>query len=133
MARLTALLIPPLVRKKPSAEPTKTSNLSLIISMSSGAYHGPPWLVMYGATKDSNRSFGIGLGLKLAQDPSTAYIDSLVAVPGEVLSRGNCRGVPSHTPRRDEYGRNVVRKAGLAPPAAGARYTLIGGIASNTH
>jgi len=48
MARLTALLIPPLVRKKPSAEPTKTSNLSLIISMSSGAYHGPPWLVMYG-------------------------------------------------------------------------------------
>ncbi|KAH6847205.1 hypothetical protein B0I37DRAFT_374490 [Chaetomium sp. MPI-CAGE-AT-0009] len=107
MARLTALLLPTL-----SAAPAEgsTNQRSLILTLSSAAHIGLPWLVMYGATKAFNRAFGAGLARELTTDPSTAHVDSLVVTPGEVLSQGNCRGVPGSAPTAERFGRDVVRK-----------------------
>jgi 17beta-estradiol 17-dehydrogenase / very-long-chain 3-oxoacyl-CoA reductase len=106
MARLTALLLPTL-----SAPPAAgTNERSLIVSLSSAAHIGLPWLVMYGATKAFNRAFGAGIARELASDPATAHVDSVVVTPGEVLSQGNCRGVPAGAPTAERFGRDVVRK-----------------------
>jgi 17beta-estradiol 17-dehydrogenase / very-long-chain 3-oxoacyl-CoA reductase len=108
MARLTALLIPLLARVKPGTQPTQNQNRSLILSI------GVPYRVMYSATKGFNRAFGAALARELALDPATAHVDSLVVIPGEVRSQGNCRGLPSNAPRWDVFGRDIVRKAGVA-------------------
>jgi 17beta-estradiol 17-dehydrogenase / very-long-chain 3-oxoacyl-CoA reductase len=105
MARLTALLLPHL-----SQTPTRTNERSLVLTLSSGAHVGIPWLVMYGATKAFNRAFGFGLARELAADPATAHVDSLVVVPGEVRTQGNCRDLPAGSPSWDEFGRHIVRK-----------------------
>ncbi|KAL1843467.1 hypothetical protein VTJ49DRAFT_1577 [Mycothermus thermophilus] len=136
MARLTALLIPLLARTKPDARPTASRNRSLVLTMSSGGYIGVPYLVMYSATKAFNRGFGAALARELALDPSTAHVDSLVVIPGEVASQGNCRGVPASAPRWDVFGREIVQKAGLAVARGwkemfphwrhGAEYALMG-------
>lgn len=107
MARLTALLLPHL-----SQPPTPGSGeRSLVLTLSSGAHIGVPWLVMYGATKAFNRSLGVGLARELAADPATAHVDSLVVVPGEVRTQGNCRDLPAGSPSWDRFGREIVRKA----------------------
>ncbi|KAH6623693.1 hypothetical protein F5144DRAFT_584013 [Chaetomium tenue] len=105
MARLTALLLPTL-----SAPTAGSHERSLIVSLSSAAHIGLPWLVMYGATKAFNRAFGAGLARELATDPATAHVDSVVVTPGEVRSQGNCRGVPRGAPSAERFGWDVVRK-----------------------
>ncbi|KAK3292004.1 uncharacterized protein B0H64DRAFT_330038 [Chaetomium fimeti] len=104
MARLTALIIPTL------SAPAEPNQRSLILTLSSGGYIGLPWLVMYGATKAFNRALGTGLAREFTTDPSTSHIDSLVVLPGEVRSQGNCRGVPGSAPLAVRFGRDVVRK-----------------------
>ncbi|KAK3903535.1 NAD(P)-binding protein [Staphylotrichum tortipilum] len=108
MARLTALLLPRLIGEDPKAR--GGGGRSLVLTLSSAAHVGTPWLVMYGATKAFNRAFGAGLARELAADAATSHVDSLVVVPGEVVSQGNCRDVPAGSPRWDEFGKAVVRK-----------------------
>ncbi|KAJ9145018.1 Very-long-chain 3-oxoacyl-CoA reductase [Pleurostoma richardsiae] len=104
MARLTALMLPVLSQKGGPEE------RSLIINMSSGAWVGSPWLVMYGATKAFNLGFSRGLARELEVEPATRHVDCLAIVPGDVLSQGNSVGVPSSAPNSDEYGRCIVHK-----------------------
>ncbi|KAK4243645.1 3-ketoacyl-CoA reductase [Corynascus novoguineensis] len=110
MARLTALLILILSVTPKTAQEER----SLILTLSSAAQVGVPWLVMYGATKAFNRAFGAGLARELAACPETARVDSLVVVPGEVLSQANCRRVPRSAPTAERFGRDIVRKADAA-------------------
>ncbi|KAL2268267.1 hypothetical protein VTJ83DRAFT_3113 [Remersonia thermophila] len=114
MARLTTLLVPLLARGARPDAARSGRNRSLVLTLSSGGYVGVPYLVLYSATKAFNRGFGAALARELALDPATAHVDSLVVIPGEVASQGNCRGVPSSAPRWDVFGREVVQKAGLA-------------------
>jgi 17beta-estradiol 17-dehydrogenase / very-long-chain 3-oxoacyl-CoA reductase len=65
MARVTVLVLPVLARQ-PRA---------LVFSLSSGAYIGVPWLVIYGATKAFNLAFGVRLARELAGYTDTAYVD----------------------------------------------------------
>lgn len=104
MARISALMIPILARKQKNSD-----GRSLILNLSSGAIVGLAYLVMYGATKAFDLSFSRGLSRELASSPETSHIDCLAILPGEVLSQGNCRGVPSYAPSADEFGRCVVR------------------------
>ena len=108
MARLTALLLPTLTTS-PLA-PRQPGERSLIVTLSSGAHVGVPWLVMYGATKAFNRAFGVGLARELEGCAETAHVDSIVVVPGEVVSQGNCLDVPAGSPTWDQFGRDIVRK-----------------------
>lgn len=120
MARLTALLIPTLSSTTTNTTTTSVTprtaqeERSLILTLSSAAQVGVPWLVMYGATKAFNRAFGAGLARELAACAETARVDSLVVVPGEVLSQGNCQSVPRSAPTADRFGRDIVRKADAA-------------------
>jgi len=112
MARLTALIIPKLARRRVQALPG--TERSLVLTMSSGGRVGIPWLVMYGACKAFNWAFSVGLARELAITPETAHIDALCVVPGEVRSQGNSQGVPAHEPTADVFGRNIVFKADKA-------------------
>ncbi|KAK4139310.1 NAD(P)-binding protein [Dichotomopilus funicola] len=115
MARLTALLLPVLEGRRHGQQdqPSDKSHRSLIISLSSAAHIGLPWLVMYSATKAFNRALGFSLARELptVQSPSAVPIDSIVVTPGEVLSQGNSRGVPASAPTAAEFGRAIVHKA----------------------
>jgi len=104
MARLTALVIPILARKGDSG------SRSLILSMSSMAVAGMPWLVMYSATKAFNLSFTQALARELEVSPDMAHIDCLAIMPGDVLSQGNCEGLPAGSPRWDAFGQMIVRR-----------------------
>jgi 17beta-estradiol 17-dehydrogenase / very-long-chain 3-oxoacyl-CoA reductase len=108
MARLTALMLPLLARRREGVQ--DGVERSLVITMSSAGYIGLPWLVLYGATKAFNRSLGFGLGRELQAHPGTRHVDSVVVVPGDVRSQGNCRGLSEGAPTWDEFGRNIVRK-----------------------
>lgn len=115
MARLTALLLPVLGRRSQQQQGTSSDQQdrrSLIISLSSAAYIGMPWLVMYSATKAFNRALGFSLARELptVQPASSIPIDSIVVTPGEVHSQGNCRGVPASAPTALEFGRAIVHK-----------------------
>lgn len=112
MARLTALMIPQLARRRAQALPG--AERSLVVTMSSGGRVGIPWLVMYGACKAFNWALSVGLARELAITPNTAHIDALCVVPGEVRSQGNSQGVSTHEPTADDFGRNIVLKADKA-------------------
>ena len=104
MSRLTTLMLP-LLRKK-----TSPGDKSLIINLASPGMYGMPWMVMYGATKGFNWSFSVGLRRELKANPGTEHIDCVCVIPGEVLSQGNCAGVPKAAPRWDQFGREMVWK-----------------------
>jgi 17beta-estradiol 17-dehydrogenase / very-long-chain 3-oxoacyl-CoA reductase len=107
MARLTALMLPLLSRRRSGAS---SSERSLILSIASAAMYGAPWMVMYSATKAFDWAFSVALARELAAYPETLHIDSLAVVPGDVHSQGNCRGLPADSPRWDDFGRNIVLK-----------------------
>ena len=104
MARLTALMLPILSRKPGPKE------RSLVLNTSSGAMVGMPWLIMYGATKAFNWGFSCGLSRELEANLATKHIDCLAILPGEVLSQGNCEGVPKSEPKWDYFGQCIVNK-----------------------
>lgn len=104
MSRLTALMLPLLMKK------TSPGDKSLIINMSSAGMVGLPWMVMYGATKAFNWSFTAGLGREMKANPATGHIDCVCVIPGEVLSQGNSHGVPKAAPKWDDFGRMIVCK-----------------------
>ncbi|KAG0646180.1 putative short-chain type dehydrogenase reductase y4eK [Hyphodiscus hymeniophilus] len=105
MARLTALTLPLLSRN------SRPEDRSLILNMSSAAWVGIPWIIMYGATKAFNLGFSCGLARELKASPDTSHIDCLAIVPGEVRSQGNCEGVSDSEPRWDQFGQCIVDKA----------------------
>lgn len=109
MARLTALMLPILTRRDINSTSSK-SERSLILNLSSSGHVGPPWLVMYGATKAFNRAFSYGLARELEAYPETKHVDCLAIIPGEVRSQGNSQGVPESEPRWDEFGQCIVDK-----------------------
>jgi len=112
MARLTALVLPLLARRRPEALPG--TERSLVLTVSSAGRVGVPWIVTYGASKAFNWALSVGLARELPEDPRTAHIDALCVVPGEVRSQGNSQGVPLREPAWDEFGRNIVWKADTA-------------------
>lgn len=112
MARLTALLIPQLARRR--AEALLGTERSLVLSVSSAGRVGLPWLTMYGACKAFNWALSVGLSREFAAEPATAHVDALCIVPNEVKSQGNRQGVPAQEPTADVFGRNVVLKTDKA-------------------
>jgi 17beta-estradiol 17-dehydrogenase / very-long-chain 3-oxoacyl-CoA reductase len=112
MARLTALLIPQLARRRAEALPG--TELSLVLTLSSAGRVGLPWLTMYGACKAFNWALSVGLSREFAAEPTTAHVDALCIVPNEVKSQGNRQGVPAHEPTADAFGCNVVLKTDKA-------------------
>ena len=103
MARLTSLALPLLSRRNPDSD-----ERSLVLNLGSLGQIGLPYLIMYGATKAFNIAFSRGLARELSVTSETSHIDSLAILPGEVLSQGNCRGLPSNAPRCDEFGRCII-------------------------
>jgi 17beta-estradiol 17-dehydrogenase / very-long-chain 3-oxoacyl-CoA reductase len=115
MARLTAMMLPILSRRKEEGgKGAERGERSLIINLSSAGRIGLPWLVMYGATKAFNWAFSCGLSRELSVDPGTRHIDCLAILPGDVKSQGNCEGVSANDPRSDEFAEQVVRKVDCA-------------------
>jgi 17beta-estradiol 17-dehydrogenase / very-long-chain 3-oxoacyl-CoA reductase len=110
MARLTALMIPLLS----SADGRGPSQRSLIISLSSGAWVGIPWVVMYGATKAFNMALSNGLNREFRAFPETRHIDALCITPGDVLTQGNNVGVDKNALTGDDYGKLIVQKTDCA-------------------
>lgn len=106
MARLTTLMLPLLTKKEGGGR-------SLILNLSSAAYVGMPYLVMYGATKGFVNSFSSGLARELCSPntPETNHIDVLAIIPGEVHSQGNAHGVSASEPTSDVFAECIVRKA----------------------
>lgn len=112
MARLTALVIPQLARRR--AEALSGAERSLVLTMSSAGRVGLPWLTMYGACKAFNWALSVGLSREFAAEPATTHVDALCVVPGEVRSQGNSQGVALHEPTADVFGRNIVLKTDSA-------------------
>ncbi|KAK5657833.1 hypothetical protein OQA88_2906 [Cercophora sp. LCS_1] len=112
MARLTALMLPVLAKRREGV--VDGEEKSLILSMSSAGMHGLPWLQMYGATKAFNWGLSVGLARELETSNETRHVDALCVVPGEVKSQGNCRGVPDKAPTADAFGKMVVQKVDRA-------------------
>lgn len=106
MARLTALMIPVLTRKRGNS-----AERSLIINLSSAGHAGLPWLTLYAATKAFNLALSRSVSRELISSESTQHIDCLAVIPGDVLSQGNSKGVAKGSPTADEYGRCLVRTA----------------------
>lgn len=106
MARLTTLVLPLLTKKEGGGR-------SLILNLSSAAYVGMPYLVMYGATKGFINSFSTGLARELCSPttPEMNHIDVLAIIPGEVHSQGNAHGVSASEPTSDVFAECIVRKA----------------------
>jgi 17beta-estradiol 17-dehydrogenase / very-long-chain 3-oxoacyl-CoA reductase len=106
MARLTTLMLPLLTKKEGGGR-------SLILNISSAAYVGMPYLLMYGATKGFINSFSTGLARELCSPttPETNHIDVLAIIPGEVHSQGNAHGVSASEPTSDVFAECIVRKA----------------------
>jgi 17beta-estradiol 17-dehydrogenase / very-long-chain 3-oxoacyl-CoA reductase len=115
MARLTAIMLPILSRRKEEGgKGAERGERSLIINISSGGRIGLPWLVMYGATKAFNWAFSCGLSRELSIDPGTRHIDCLAILPGDVVTQANCEGISPNDPRADEFAEQVVRKVDCA-------------------
>jgi 17beta-estradiol 17-dehydrogenase / very-long-chain 3-oxoacyl-CoA reductase len=106
MARLTTLILPLLTKKEGGGR-------SLIVNISSAAYVGMPYLIMYSATKGFINSFTTGLARELCSPntPETNHIDALIIIPGEVHSQGNSHGVSHSEPTCDVFAECIVRKA----------------------
>lgn len=100
MARLTALLLPMLAANGPS----------LIINMSSGAYIGIPWLVMYCATKGFVSSFTAALAREMRAEKLP--VDVVALAPGNVRSRGHSVALAWNCPSSRVFAKVALGRIG---------------------
>lgn len=103
MAKLSSLMI--LLLRRNSAQ---ARCRALILNLSSAGNCGLPWLTMYGATKAFNLALSQGISRELEIDP-TNVVDCLAIVPADVVSQGNCKGVPGSAPGWESFGACIVR------------------------
>ncbi|KAL5601489.1 hypothetical protein BROUX41_002533 [Berkeleyomyces rouxiae] len=109
MAQLTACMIPLLCTHR-----SGPAERSLVLSLTSAGAVGLPYMTMYSATKAFDMGLACGLAREFAIDPEFAHIDSLVVMPGDVRSQGNCLGVAAGAPNWDIYGRFIVQTVDAA-------------------
>ncbi|KAL1899303.1 hypothetical protein Cpir12675_001496 [Ceratocystis pirilliformis] len=109
MAQLTVNMIPLL-----NAHRSSPLERSLVLSLTSAAAVGLPYLTMYSATKAFDLGLACGLAREFEMVPETAHIDSLAVMPGEVRSQGNCLGVPKGAPKWYSYGCLIVKTVDVA-------------------
>lgn len=100
MTHLTRLMLPILTK---NAQPR-----ALILNITSGARMGLPYLLMYSATKAYISGFSHALSRECIY--FNYPIDTLLIVPGEVLSDGNRHGVPSGSPTAAEFAKCVLER-----------------------
>jgi 17beta-estradiol 17-dehydrogenase / very-long-chain 3-oxoacyl-CoA reductase len=102
MSRLTRLLIPTLAANGPS----------LIINLSSGAYVGIPWLVMYSATKGFVASFSSALGREMRAEGLPVRVVALA--PGDVRSQGHRAELAWNVPSSRAFAKSALDRIGAA-------------------
>jgi 17beta-estradiol 17-dehydrogenase / very-long-chain 3-oxoacyl-CoA reductase len=102
MSRLTRLLIPTLAANGPS----------LIINLSSGAYVGIPWLVMYSATKGFVASFSSALGREMRAERLPVRVVALA--PGDVRSQGHRAELAWNVPSSRAFAKSALDRIGAA-------------------
>ncbi|KPI35603.1 Very-long-chain 3-oxoacyl-CoA 1 [Cyphellophora attinorum] len=98
---LTRLLLPTLIRSQPST----------IINLSSGAWLGSPYQVLYGASKAYVNAFSRGLDIELRAE-GHRDLQVMAIVLGNVRSKSNVVDTSWSVPLADDMARYALQKVG---------------------